>query len=396
MARRRTDIHHRDPQGGRLRRARRLAIIALALVIVAASATPAAARRKTAFDGRGMWIWYLSQSSGGSPQAMAAQAHAHHVRTVFIKSGDGSTYWGQFSSALVSALNAHGLRVCAWQFVYGRHPKAEASVGASAIRAKANCLVIDAEASYEGRYRAARKYVKRLRRLAGKRYPIGLAGFPYVDYHPAFPYSVFLGPGGAQYNVPQVYWKAIGGGATHVLNHTYRWNRPYGRRIYPLGQLYDRPSRSSIVRFRRLAKAQGARGVSWWDWQEAAPSGWRAIDAVLDPWKGAPPPHAYATLALGARGDLVLWAQQHLRAAGQSVARDGKFGPKTEAAVDRFQLSAGLPVTGRIDTATWVKLLRYSTASKRTHAASASGSGVPATAHMRPRREEIPPPAKRH
>ncbi len=346
MARRRSDIHHRDPHGGRLRRARRLAIIALALVIVAASATPAAARRKTAFDARGMWIWYVSQSSGGSPQAIAAQAHAHHVRTVFIKSGDGSSYWGQFSSALVSALKAHGLRVCG--------------------------------------------------RLAGKRYPIGLAGFPYVDYHPAFPYSVFLGPGGAQYNVPQVYWKAIGGGATHVLNHTYRWNRPYGRRIYPLGQLYDRPSRSSIVRFRRLAKAQGARGVSWWDWQEAAPSGWRAIDAVLDPWKGAPPPHDYATLALGARGDLVLWAQQHLRAAGQSVARDGKFGPKTEAAVDRFQLSAGLPVTGRIDTATWVKLLRYSTASKGTHAASASGSGVPATAHMRPRRQEIPPPQKRH
>src|SRR4029077_11077973 len=52
----------------------------------------------TAFDGQGMWIWYVSASSGGEVAAIVARAHASGVTTVFIKSSDGSTnYWSQFS-----------------------------------------------------------------------------------------------------------------------------------------------------------------------------------------------------------------------------------------------------------------------------------------------------------
>src|SRR3954447_709344 len=70
----------------------------------------------TAFDGSGMWIWYVSKSNGGDLDAIAAQAKAHGVGTVFVKSGDGTNYWTQFSPALVSTLKAAGLRVCAWQY----------------------------------------------------------------------------------------------------------------------------------------------------------------------------------------------------------------------------------------------------------------------------------------
>ena len=100
-----------------------------------------------------------------------------------------------------------------------------------------------------------------------------MAGFPYVDYHPAFPYSVLLGPQGAQFNVPQTYWKEIGGGVDAVVNHTYRFNRPYGRTIAPLGQTYDSPPSSEIVRFRQLAAADGATGLSWWSWQHTSAAG---------------------------------------------------------------------------------------------------------------------------
>ncbi len=70
--------------------------------------------------------------------------------------------------------------------------------------------MIDAESSYEGRYAAADAYVDKLRRAIGRRFPTALTSFPYVDYHPALPYSVFLGPGGARYNLPQLYWHTIG------------------------------------------------------------------------------------------------------------------------------------------------------------------------------------------
>ena len=43
---------------------------------------------------------------------------------------------------------------------------------------------------------AADLYVDKLRRRIGSRFPTALTSFPYVDYHPALPYSVFLGPGG--------------------------------------------------------------------------------------------------------------------------------------------------------------------------------------------------------
>ena len=188
-------------------------------------------------DGDGMWIWYVSRAGGGSVQRIAATAKRRGIETVFIKSSDGGRYWGQFSRRLVRKLKRRGLNVCAWQYVYGGRPTTEAAVGARAVRAGADCLVIDAESQYEGKYTSARKYVRSLRARIGADYPLGLAGFPYVHYHPAFPYSVFLGPGGAQFNLPQMYWRAIGTTVSRVYSTTYLYNRVYGRPIHPLGQV---------------------------------------------------------------------------------------------------------------------------------------------------------------
>ncbi len=74
-----------------------------------------------------MWIWYVSQSDGGNVASIVAQAHAAGVTTLFIKSSDGSSnYWSQFSPQLVAELHANGLKVCAWQYVYGTNPAGEA------------------------------------------------------------------------------------------------------------------------------------------------------------------------------------------------------------------------------------------------------------------------------
>ncbi len=162
------------------------------------------------YRGDGMWIWYVSRSSGGDLARIARKARRHGIETVYIKSSDGSSSWSQFTRGLVSYFHSRGLRVCAWQFVYGYRPGAEARRGAEAVRKGADCLVIDAESSYEGRYAAADLYVDKLRRRIGRRFPTALTSFPYVDYHPALPYSVFLGPGGARYNLPQLYWHTIG------------------------------------------------------------------------------------------------------------------------------------------------------------------------------------------
>ena len=351
------------------------------------------------FGGRGMWIWLLSSTDRGNLPSIVAQAKLYGIRTLMIKSSDGATPWSQFSRSLVAALHASGLRVCAWQFVYGNNPTAEARVGAAAAKDGADCLLIDAESQYEGKYVQAQTYIHKLRSLIGQRFPVALAGFPYVDFHPAFPYSVFLGPAGAQYNAPQMYWKDIGTSVDAVFAHTYAYNRLYGRPIFPLGQVYNNPPAQQIRRFRMVSRAYGSPGVSWWDWQEAPLGAWRAVSQSLGSLAGFTPSTVDATLARGAQGDVVVWAQEHLISAGEQLTVDGGFGPQTLAAVAAFQTAHGLEPTGIIDTPTWQALLRYPPAHvtwvvrKHKLSASASAAGtmaVPRSASLRSKRYEIP------
>jgi Putative peptidoglycan binding domain len=311
------------------------------------------------FSGRGMWIWELSSSNGGDLGSIIARAQLNGITTLMIKSGDGTGTWSQFNPTLVSTLHHAGLRVCAWQYVYGVHPVLEAQVGAAAVADGADCLLIDAESEYEGKYAPAQRYVTTLRGLIGNRFPVALAGFPYVDYHPAFPYSVFLGTGGAQYNVPQMYWHDIGTSVDRVFSHTYAYNRIYQRAIFPLGQIYNAPPARDIRRFRQLSRSYSAAGVSWWDWQEGTGGAWHATSQPIASLSDFTPDPSLVTLGLKAKGDPVVWAQEHLVSAGQQVSIDGGFGPKTQSAVLQFQAAHGLSATGVIDAATWQALLRY-------------------------------------
>ncbi|HEY7960708.1 MAG TPA: peptidoglycan-binding protein [Solirubrobacteraceae bacterium] len=320
---------------------------------------PVPAASGTAFEGQGMWIWYVSQSNHGAVPAIVEQAHAAGVSTVFVKSSDGaSNYWSQFSPELVAALHAAGLKVCAWQYVYGTGPVGEAELGARAVASGADCLVIDAESEYEGHYGAAQQYIETLRAKIGPAYPLGLASFPYVDYHESFPYSVFLGPNGAQFNAPQMYWKAIGTSVATVFAHTYEQNLIYGRAIAPLGQTYENPAAAELVDFRSLAGAYGAHGLSWWDWQETASRGWSALAAPLDPSATVPSPELTSPLlSQGAKGDQVLWLQEHLASTVPSQATSGIFDAATAANLAQFQSAHGLPASAKTDPGTWAALL---------------------------------------
>jgi hypothetical protein len=352
---------------------------------------------------RAMWIWELPSTNGGNVASIIASAKQFGVGTLMIKSSDGTGFWtSQFTPALLAALHAGGIKVCAWQYVYGTHPITEAYMGAQAIHDGADCLIIDAETEYEGKYIAAQAYMTRLRKLIGANFPLALAGFPYVDYHPAFPYSVFLGPGGAQDNVPQMYWRDIGVTVDSVFAHTYAYNEIYGRAIYPLGQVYSSPPARQIVRFRQLSRAYGAAGISWWDWQEASASEWTALSRPVGPLAGYAAATTMASIGKGAQGDLVVWAQEHLISAGEPIGVDGGFGATTRTAVKNFQLAHGLTADGIIGPQTWSALLRYRPVTivwgAKTHAvrASASRAGGGAAVRYAPVPKSASRPARRN
>jgi hypothetical protein len=345
-----------------------LFVMALTADTRIASAAPGGAGQGVApptgrppFDRHGMWIWYVDRSEGGSVGRIVARTRRAGIGTLYIKAGDGGDTWSQFNKALVGALHRGGLDVCAWQFVYGDSPVAEARVGAAAVRRGADCLAIDAEGSYEGRYAAADRYIRALRGRIGATFPLSLAAFPYVDYHPSFPYSVFFGPGGATFNQPQMYWRAIGTSVRAVYEHTFLFNRLWDHPLYPLGQTYGGAGRREILRFRRFAQSYGGQASSWWDWQETTTAGWGALGAAIDgPVFGYRPVVSHPLLKRGSSGDLVVWAQAHLRAAGEpQLPVTGIFGRQTRAAVRTFQAGAGLPVDGKIGTDTWRSLLDF-------------------------------------
>jgi hypothetical protein len=338
------------------------------------------------FDRQGQWIWYVSKSHGGSISRIVAQAKRFDIGTLYIKAGDGRDTWSQFNPALVDGLHAGGLDVCAWTFVYGNSPVAEARVAAEAVRDGADCYVIDAEGHYEGKYAAADRFIRALRARIGDEFPVSLAAFPYVDYHPSFPYSVFFGPGGATYNQPQMYWRAIETSVRSVYEHTYLFNRLWDVPLYPLGQTYGGANRRDIRLFRRFGVSYGGLQPSWWDWQETTGAGWHALGADnLGPIPSYRPITTHPLLKRGSRGDLVVWAQEHLRAAGENVPVTGVFGKITRAAVRDFQKTTGLRVDGAIGTATWQALIAYEPVrwlwagrrAKRTRAGATVSRAIP-------------------
>lgn len=381
-----------------------LAVLATAILVALALAAlpgPAAAQQEAPaaaanpLAGDGMWIWYV-RKSGRSPKRIAARAKRRGIEVVLIKSGDAGRRWSQFSKRLVRALQRRGMRVCGWQFVYGDRPKAEARAGAAAVRRGADCLVIDAEGHYEGEYAEASTYVRALRNRIGAEFPLGLSSFPYVDYHPAFPYSVFLGPGGAQYNLPQLYWKTIGDSVDKAFVHTYVFNRAYGRPILPTGQTYLNPKPRQVRRFRRLALAHGMQGVSWWSWQHSRKRQWKAVAGRVKPIPGYQTYDSFPHLRQGAKGDLVAWAQQLLAGGGYSTPVTGYFEAPTRAAVLALQASRGLAQSGAIDVPTWNALLTHTPLAVRwtkKGAVAAAGSGAlpePRSAKLPAKRYEIP------
>jgi hypothetical protein len=340
-------------RAGRHSRVIRLLVLPVPLVRAPAAA---GGSLPAAFRGDGMWIWQIPKSSGGDPTAIGLKARAAGIETVFVKSSDGATPWPQFSPALIQALHAQGLRVCAWQFVYGADPAGEAAQGAGAVATGADCLVIDAETAYEGRYAQAQQYIAALRGAIGPAYPLGFTSFPYVDFHPRLPYSVFLAPGAAQANLPQVYWKAIGGSVDAVSAKTWAHNRVYGAPLAPLGQTYQSPAPAELQRFRQVWASYGVGGLSWWSWQASPESAWATLAAP------APAPVALAdpgwpVLDLKTKGDEVIWLQEHLAAFAPTLPVNGTFGPQTAQALAAFQASRGLPATGETDPATWQAIL---------------------------------------
>ena len=143
-----------------------------------------------------MWIWELPDANHGNIASIVASARQYGVNTLLIKSSDGTDMWSQFNSQLVQTLHANGLHVCAWQYVYGTHPATEADLGAAAVQDGADCLLIDAESEYEGKYISAQTYMTRPAGQGRRQLPARAGRLPVRRLPPRLPVFGVPGAGG--------------------------------------------------------------------------------------------------------------------------------------------------------------------------------------------------------
>lgn len=323
----------------------------------AATTGPAVGRNAVpkVFEGPGLWVVDLPEADGGGADALIARARASGAQSILLRLPDAGRGLGEFSSSLVASLKAGGVRLCAWQYVFGIDAEAEAAAAVEAVKAGAACLVINAEEEYKGKYADAQRYIDLLRSGVGADYPVGLTSFPRPKSHPDVPLSVFLGPGGAQVNMPQVYWPTAKTTAVTLSIDAARGNRIYGRPLAPLGETAG-ATFDEVQAFRSLWAGFGAVGLGWYRWRDASPEVWRALGEAT-PAFDAPAEPGWERYGPGDSGDGVRWLQRHLAAFDASVTVDGVYGAGTTAAVRAFQTSRGLPNTGAVADQTWPKLL---------------------------------------
>jgi Putative peptidoglycan binding domain len=307
------------------------------------------------FAGTALWVNQIAPPQTG--QQLAAEAASAGARTLYVKAAEGASAELQFSAMLVDEMRAAGESLCAWTFARGQDPLGEAAAAVAAVHDGAQCLIVDAEGEYDRLYGAAQVFVGALRSQLGAGFPIGLASQAEVAQHPTFPYSVFLGPGGFNAVLPQVYWLDFGVSVDAAYAASIGGNSIYGRPILPLGQLYNSPAPAQLTRFRALARAYGAPGTSFFDLDVAQPEELAALRAPLP--RIARKAIVAPTLHAGACGDQIVQAQELLNAAGANLPVGGFFGAETARAVSSFQALHRLAPNGVLDPATWRALLRF-------------------------------------
>ncbi len=344
---------------GKKSNAKKLSVLAATADGAATDLTAVASGRSAfpdAFRGAGLWVVDLPEADGGTADALIARARAARASTVLLRLPNLGRGLGEFNGKLVADLKAGGVQLCAWQYLFGVDPAAEAALAIEAVKAGAACLVMNVEIEYRGKYADARRYLDLLRAGIGQNYPLGLTSFFNPASHPDTPISVFLGPGGAQVNMPQVYWTTAGTTPGAMSIAAAKANRIYGRPLAPLGETAG-ASYDDVLSFRSIWAAYGAQGLGWYRWQGTTPEGWNGL-AQLTPAFDPPADPGWLQVTAGARGDSVRWLQRHLAAFDGSVAIDGTYGAGTMAAVRAFQASRGLPVTGTVADKTWPELLK--------------------------------------
>ncbi len=274
-------------------------------------------------------------------------------------------------------------------------------MGARAVDAGADCLIIDAESDYEGKYASADAYIRKAAQADRSRLPARPRELPLRRLPPRLPLLGLL----LALEAPSTTRPSSTGstsGTSKVATafaHTYTFNRPYDRPLYPVGQTYDNPPRRQLKDFRQAPAPTTRTG--------------ELVVVAGDLRRGVARDHQACRRARLRRPTTSTWSSPAVIAAtwssgrsscwphgGYDVPISGRFNGRTERAVVALQADAVLsrPAASlardlagppRAEAGAGVLVL------PRQGRPRPSQADAPATAKLPPSADEIPSPPGR-
>ena len=232
-------------------------------------------------EGKGFFTWKIPNCEHGDAAQIATHAKEAGLSHLVLKIADGTMIyngnWGDpkdYTTPVVSALRARGIKVWGWHYIYGDNPIGEANVAITRIRQyKLDGYVIDVEKEYKesGKKAAARKFMTQVR-AACPDLTIALSSYRYPSLHPQIPWTEFLEQ--CDLNMPQVYWmKAHNPGDQLARSVMELRAKTPSRPIVPTGAAFRefgwKPTDTEVLEFCKKAKELNLSAVNFWEWSDA-------------------------------------------------------------------------------------------------------------------------------
>ncbi|HEY2355653.1 MAG TPA: hypothetical protein VGH79_12225 [Gaiellaceae bacterium] len=277
-----------------------LAIVLLAVLAGASSGGAAASSQSSPFAGLGTWIDIYS-AEWADPEAAVAAMAQHHVRTLYLETGNyshtGPVFKPRYASRFIDAAHAAGLKVVAWYLPsftkIGRDERK--ALGAihfqSATGQHFDGFALDIEAtkvrSLSLRNHRLHQLSSRIRYAVGSTYPLGAITPSPVgmspSYWPEIPYSTL-----SHYYkafLPMAYFTLRGihsrsGTRAFVAATVSDIRDASGRPNFPIhmiGGLSGSMGRKATGGFMRAVTQTQIAGYSLYAFGQTTPAAWRAL-----------------------------------------------------------------------------------------------------------------------
>lgn len=231
--------------------------------------------------GKGWFIWVITQTMKGDPQALAQAARNAGIEHLFFHIHDGylnekRVPGGADLTPFIDTCTALGIECWGWGAVY----KSTWSQGCDRVIEAFNKYpklvgyILDAEAPIKGAYAEAMAIMNKLRYHLPN-IPIGLSSYRFPHYHMTLPWKEFRAK--CDFDIPQVYWEQSTGDTAGSVQLQSSYNEFKAMDVklpfVATGSAYIvgnwKPTINQIKGFFEKAKELKLNGVDFWVWYQS-------------------------------------------------------------------------------------------------------------------------------